>query len=473
MNLESDINEKEKLFSHEERIKSEIEQMRSALSQEKNPDFKKFWDAKKNCLLLFKEHLNPVARAHLWSEYIELSDEAKNLKNILSEEASFAMEQIDLALRALETDIAECEKKQETVADIQIPAVCKTLCFKRDFYNKIQKELILLNNFAHRINALRKEVIQLDLRFRYKNRLFKSLSLIGDKVFPRRKELILAISEQFAKDVDWFASKVLQKGEVKKPPLFILRQEIKAMQELAKVFTLSSSIFTSTRLKLSECWDAIKEEEKVKKQETLEEREAWKKNAELAKQRIVEFLEKKNSEGFADLVKYVEELPLFKEDAKLLKEELSKVEKDLFPKEEKEIEKNAFEEVRALIEQVSPGDENLGAIILNIENRLQGSNFNSFEEQVLKYKLDPLKDSFLERAVSDEEEDLSKILELKMKRRDEIKVDLEKCRKALGVSGFDFEKAMAYREIIDAGKEKLQQINTSIMELEEKLEKLE
>ena len=70
-------------------------------------------------------------------------------------------------------------------------------------------------------------------------------------------------------------------------------------------------------------------------------------------------------------------------------------------------------------------------------------------------------------------EHLRTILDERKERRQEIKTLLESYRKALGGSGFDFEKAMMYRELIDAEKVRLDNANASIQEIEEKISELE
>ena len=70
--------------------------MRSA-PQPQSPHFKDFWEARRLCLPLFKENMNPKSRSLLWAEYIEISAEARKLKEILDEQSPFAVEQIELA----------------------------------------------------------------------------------------------------------------------------------------------------------------------------------------------------------------------------------------------------------------------------------------------------------------------------------------------------------------------------------------
>lgn len=70
-------------------------------------------------------------------------------------------------------------------------------------------------------------------------------------------------------------------------------------------------------------------------------------------------------------------------------------------------------------------------------------------------------------------EQLKEILKERLAARDEIKKNLEACRKAQGGSGLDFEKAMMYREMMDSDKERLAKINDSIDEIEGKIEDIE
>src|SRR3989338_3855667 len=88
----------------EEKIAEGLKEMRCSLAQEGVPRFKEFWEMRKALLSLFKENLNPLVRSKLWAEYIELTVEARHLKEILEEESVFAMEQIGLAIESLQAD---------------------------------------------------------------------------------------------------------------------------------------------------------------------------------------------------------------------------------------------------------------------------------------------------------------------------------------------------------------------------------
>src|SRR5690242_12341464 len=91
----------------EEKIAFGLEFMRKAISQEGSPHFREFWEARKTVLPFFKENINIAIRSKLWGEYVELTSEARRLKDILEEQSAFATEQIDLAIQALEKDLSQ------------------------------------------------------------------------------------------------------------------------------------------------------------------------------------------------------------------------------------------------------------------------------------------------------------------------------------------------------------------------------
>ena len=106
---------------------------------------------------------------------------------------------------------------------------------------------------------------------------------------------------------------------------------------------------------------------------------------------------------------------------------------------------------------------------------------NKAENLILKRLIKPIKDMIEQKKeknlIDDDKKvnfaELKDILEKRKQRRSEIKEQLEKYRKALGGSGFDFEKAMMYREMIDVEKQRLDQANESIAEIESKISKLQ
>lgn len=277
-----------------------------------------------------------------------------------------------------------------------------------------------------------------EMRIRDKNKLFSRLSAAGDKVFPRRKELIQNISDEFKLDVENFVLAHFGEGEQSGAPSFALREEIKMMQAFAKELTLNTAVFTETRLKLSSCWDKLKEEEGERKKEIAEKREIVKqeREKELAKERA--FREKINlvKSGLQTILDSTNELDAeqIAEKSEALKQEyatltLSKIERQLFDR--------LFKQIKDLI------TEKKGKALLSLS----------------KDDLDAI-------------EKLEALLEETRVERQEIKGLLEQYRKTLGGSNLDFEKAMTMQEMMESEKERLEKTDAAIIEIEEKISEI-
>ena len=200
------------------------------------------------------------------------------------------LSRLNSAIQALERDL---EHYELLLSQSETPTLLQsvTLKDKEEFYNQVQRELLLLNTLAARVNAMRKEVVKTEMRIRIKNKLLDRLSICGDRIFPRRKELIKKISQEFMNDVDQFIESYFQDEEFKDLHLYSLREEIKQLQSIAKVLTLNTHAFTETRVKLSNCWDKIKNREKERKKETQLKRQEFKQNFDLVMQKINPFAE--------------------------------------------------------------------------------------------------------------------------------------------------------------------------------------
>lgn len=241
--------------------------MEKALAQSGSPQFRIFWELRKRCQEFFRESLPPGVRTTLWARYTELSDEARRLKGILNEQTEFAVEQIEMAVKGIEEDLERIPQLIENTPKVPLPVYCQALESRESTYQAIQHELNLLNASASRVNALRKELIKTDMRIGQKNRLFQRLSAAGDRIFPRRKELIKTMSDAFTSDVDQFIAVAFGKGPG--DALAGIREEIKSLQTMAKTLTLNTQSFNSTRKHLSECWDKLKEVQKTQRQERI------------------------------------------------------------------------------------------------------------------------------------------------------------------------------------------------------------
>jgi len=484
-----EVDDKKKI---EEKIRLCLDFMRHALSQEKTPAFRDFWQAKRLCLDLFKEKIAPRSRTVFWAEYIELSDENRRLKEVLDEQSSFDKEQMDLAIVSLEVDL---EKKDTLIGEMDLIEVPKSFSHNATTYAVIQKELNLLSTFAGRLNSLRKELIHMSLRLKQKNRLFERLSNAGDLIFPRRKELMGKIATLFGQDVTVFAENEAS------GPLFERKEEIKALQSFAKVLTLSSSSFTEMRGKLSECWDQIREKEKEKHQERAEKREVFKENFEKIQAKIQELTENGETlEKIDILFKEMRDLELSHEDVKALKKQLMDLKKPLEEKEVKEREERQRAAVEKQQKQVHAQTQMLDhlievlnqADILSLDTLVEKWEAlvkeektlcaKGIEKAMLQSRLDTLFDHVQEKKWQSllEEENAEEIsyslhglLDDRHKVRRKVKANIELYRKTLGGSALSMEESLLTQELASSEKLRLDAIETMIEEIEEKLFDLE
>lgn len=483
--------------SAEEKIKFSLEEMKKALNKEDKPDFKNFWEIKNICLGLFKESLNATSRIDFWKEYIELSNEVKQLKNILHEQTTFEVEQIDLAITSIEEDIKKYDELLNSVDEIEINEKLKSLLSKKEFFIKTQKELSLLNAIAARISSLRKEIIKTQMRISNKNKLLKRLTAIGDVIFPKRKDLIGVISDEFTKIIGVFVEETF---DLQKIPFYILRDEIKGLQDVAKKITLNTFTFTNCRLKLSQCWDKVKVAEKNYKQEKAQFKESIDKVLEkISNFKTIcennpedEVIKNEEKEIFNLMKTYT----LRKEDVSFLKHRIKEAKSPIYQKQQIEKEEKIKKEndVESLRKEKLEGLKK--AITLLLENHELSLEELLLEKKQIEEQLESLSPAKFERLIlekqfrslthliedkkeknhlvsNDEIKNILELFEQKKQRRQDIKNHLDSLNKELSGSGFDFEKAMLYRDLIDSEKKRLEDINLSIEKIEEKLADLE
>lgn len=488
------------------KLKLAIDKMEHYLSQGGTPQFKYFWELRKLALVYFKENITPNARATLWPKYSELSKEARRLKEMFDEQSAFAVEQINMAIDGLEAEVTnfeECISKHE---DIDFQFQSQFLQDTLANYNDQQKRLNLLNAHAARVNTLRKELMKVDMRVKQKNKFFQRLSEAGDKIFPLRKELIKNLSDQFILDVNRFIETYFSKEEAK-DSVFFLREEIKSLQGIAKMLTLNTHSFTSTRLRLSELWDKLKNVDKERRKERAEKKEVFKQNSDEIHKKILEFIEKFQTENlpFAvsnkildEIQKHMRDVELGRDEVKLLKEELNNARKLVSDKSREEELNRQEEEWEKL--QVKKGKVDL--LKQQIDNLISGVHGFSLKEiessrealylEIVEFKdlstrerndlerplralndvIDTKREELLLNLSEDDQEalkNLKEVLKQRKKRRKEIKDSYDSLRKLAGSSGLDFEKAMLHNEQLNIEKERLDIADAGIAEMEDKI----
>lgn len=475
----------------------------------KTPHFKSFWDAKKKCLDLFKEEISSSVRMLQWSRYSSLSQEARRLKEIFDEESGFASEQIEKAIESVLQDLEHFEQKAEKLTPFDQESFPKALHNHKKEYETLQKKLNLLNAYAARINSLRKELIKTDLKIKQKNRLFQQLSKLGDQIFPLRKELIKDISDLFIADINDFAENNFGQNELANP-LFYVREQIKILQNFAKLVTLNTNTFTQTRLLLSECWDKVKEIDKERKQERLEKKKIFQQNAEIFRDKIkqvhlsIESNEINEVEALKNLDMILGEMrksELDRENLIPLREEIQSIKRPIEERfrseeenrlnQEKEKEKAKREkvkEVRTQIEQLLQNvdaydAEGLVAERDRILKEISETMISKLEKIELEKMLKPLKDTIAERkekailclSETDQQtlQKLKDLLRERKERRQEIKEQIEILRKLAGSSGLDIQKAWDVDKQLKDEKERFDKANQGVREIEAKIQEIE
>lgn len=487
-----------------------IADMKKALSGEEGPNFKKFFDARKAALPLFKTQEQTKDRQLLWKEFTTLSEEARQAKAIAEQQSAFAEEQIHLALDATAHDLERYLDILASMPTVSATHDCKTLSKRQEFYNTLQKELILLTSLASRLTALRKEIVKTEVRISRKNKLFEKLSELGDKVFPKRKDAIKVMSDAFLLDMQHFAKESFAKGLNESGNSFYgLRDEIKNLQASAKALTLNTHAFTEARIILSECWDKLKETEKERKKAFAVRKQANLEKMQEAKQKIQELAVdvEKASVNLEESIRRSEEIlhscktwQASKEEFKELKDLLFEVRKPLLDKAKQE-EIISKERVR---QEIAVRQEKIQHISAKIKELIDNSQIELdrlLEERELmtkqmellglsrieKSKIDPLlrqlrhcialkKEEMMEKKSASAWQSLHElkgVLEEKKQERSEIRNQLDHYRKAAGSSGLDFEKAMIYQEMIENEKIRLEKINKSIDQIIDRIDELE
>lgn len=492
---------------NESKLQFAIDFMEHSIAQSGSPHFKSFWEARSLCLSLFKESISPVLRGILWNKYNELSKEARRLKEILDEQSAFAVEQIEMAIGALETDITNTGDHLKKLVPIDFNIADRVLTSRVQHYQQLQGELSLLNTHASRINALRKELIRTEMRVKQKNKFFQRLSTAGDKVFPHRKDLIKQVSDSFISDVDSFINTHFNDNKGNEN-LFALREEIKSLQSMAKSLTLNTQSFTHTRMRLSECWDKIKNEEKDRKKERAQQKTVSKQNFDQAMIELTNFNQEVAQLSTHEATKRLDEmgsrfrnLELARDERQLLRDEFNKARKPIQEKiqgeenarlhqeqEKENLRRQKIQDLRNQIEALLKGSEKFDADALSnqrdeILEKINSTLMGKAEKLELERQLKPLRDIIIDKKESsllnlsdDDRQSLQQLRELlkqRKERRQSIKEQLDSLRKNSGNSGLDFEQAMATNAQVEAEKERLEKINQGIKEVESKIAQLE
>lgn len=496
----------EQLKSGEEKLRVLLDFMKAAIASKTVLHLSNFWKARALCLPIFKENLTAANRSTLWSEYLELMKEAQHLKATLEEESTFAVEQIDLAILSLEENLEQFDELLKTTPQIPYPSFAdQELQQKKGQYQEWQQEISLLNTLASRVHALRKEVINTGMRLRYKNKFFERLSICGDKIFPKRRQLIEAMSKAFVADVKAFVESYFKEGS-QAAPNYQLREEIKAFQSLAKTLTIDTDAFSRARKELSSCWDVVKERDKERKKEFNEKRELFKKHYEEAQSKIDAFAAycAQDDARFEDVDKQANEIlswmrtvELSREDVQSLKKAIyqaqapinEKIEKVEAEKKKKKQEKRdkIQQEQQAVFDDLNQTVDSLSSLSAEALQQKCQELFPKVEQLELagmllhrtQSRLRQIEEALLDKLdqicfQAKESASLVESLEEQLEKREQfqavVKGQVDELKKILGGSGFGFEEALELGELLEEEKERMERLNQSIERIEETLD---
>ncbi|HPE85064.1 MAG TPA: hypothetical protein PLO43_02665 [Chlamydiales bacterium] len=456
----------------EDQLKVALDFMRLALNQEGSPRLRDFWDAKAACLPLFKGRISPTARTYFWDEFIELSNEARKLKEVLDEQSVFASEQIDLAIQALESDLCRFDEMLGQMKSLDLSKEAVELLSDVDFYNAHFKELSLLTSLSSRIGSLKQEVIKTSMRVRQKGRIFEKLHQLREQILPRRKKIIEALGTAFVSDVE---AMIKRHGNKPCKPFYALREEIKTMQELSKTLNISTDAFIKTREMLSQFWDNIRLLDKDRKKVLGEKKQFQKENlgAVTAKldafERELESLSKDEAKKrTAEIYSYMRELDLHRDSVVQLKTRLKNLEQTkTTPKPEEEpIQPKVDTDLMQVEKAIVALQESSSA---ETQDKIEAMDIEKTDPM-----LDPLHDLLLEQKqgelLAKEEVLVSEVEELINERamqKKRIQERLETLRKTAGAYSLDFERSMQIDEEIKAKKILVKKIESAIKELYE------
>ena len=485
-----------------------IASLKEMLSHIKGPYLRDFWDFRHHVVDLFEKDIDIETREKVWSELDQVTNEAKHLKQIEDDQAAFATEQIELAIKSMEDNLETLPEQVKSADDVEFGCRSVVISENIDLYVNVQKELNLLNAYAGRINSLRKELIKTDMRIGRKNKLFKRLSSAGDKIFPRRKELIKDVSTAFISDIKTFVEENFSTDNLGRA-LFRLRNEVKSLQHVAKVLTLNTHAFTVTRKKLSDCWDKLRESEKLNKKEQQESKERYQPVVDEILEKMDTYKARLEEEQLPvsachkeinEISKYMRSVELGYEQVKFLRNKMNELYDNLKDREEAEDQErrqqqelvrqqrqDRFNSVKDRIDTLIEKSQELDIEKMkeerdNLQQEIKSPDFNKSEQMQLERALYAIRDLISDKreqallSLSDDDrnaiEQLKELLQQRLESRNDIRAELDGYKKIKAGSGLDFDKAIMYSEMIDEEQERLKKACNGIKIIKEKIEEL-
>ncbi len=459
-NVDDYIKELSKYEHAEDRIEKMLEYTKLQLSHGEIHPLSRFWKMRKYCLDHFKVTIPIAKRLKLWKNYCQLIDEIIKLKQLIDEKSSFEKEQIEGALKSIADDLDQLDVLIANETSINVPK-CPAIAQHSEFYTTTQKELSIYSSYAKRLNALKKEILSLDISFKRKQEILDQIHALSDRVFPEKRRLLNLMSSTYASHIDRFVKHFFNQDHFK-IPIYQLKEQIKQLQNFAKLISLNVDAFSKTREQLSQCWDQLKAFEKIQKKEKEEKKEHNVQKFDDLKEKIDDLKQDKQKLAPTQLNQEAQSL-----NASIKKEDLLKFQK-----------KQLLNELHAIVPQetlsspsseTSPEFEMIKNELYEIEKHITQWDYPTIDSKLKTilsyYKTANLADSSLlriERAIFTIKEALFKKLKVELEERADIeevsfqldafkaflKEGIESYRKALSSSNQSIEKAMVFNDLL-------------------------
>lgn len=476
----------------QERIEGYLQFMKAQLNPQA-PNFRDFWESRKDCAVCFRELEDVHTKNMLLDQLQNLCAEAKGLKVMLDEQSQFAMEQISLAIDGIEKEIDIIQEQNPGWKPSHTPDKGQ---FDQEFYALRQGLLNWLNGFSTRVSGLRKELMKTDMRVRHKNKLFANLSKVGDKIFPPRKELIREVSEHFVVDVERYAGLLLNATNVH---IISAKEDVKNWQSLAKELTLNTHAFKKSRELLSQCWEHLKKLDKQLHSQRQSEKGEKRARFQMFIDQIEE-IKKLQAAGqlqermllsrLDDLSRKARKEDILKEDQETLRQAILAFKQPILDRQDQEravqvqrrdeiqrLHTTAFqaslEKMKQLLDDASESAYDEMRQEFNAIN--ERITLTHEEHQMLQKMMSQVADRTLDRRVerlieeSKTSSDLKSLYEDLYGCRSELRALLETHKKEAGASGLSFERAMALGERTARERQRIERLEAVIIEIQDKL----
>jgi hypothetical protein len=351
---------------------------------------------------------------------------------------------------------------------------------KKQQYCQMYKEAIMIRQLIKKLHAYKEKAMEVPFFALAKKNLIQRMNEQIHRVFPKRDLLIENCSAMFKNDLHEYLQELIVQNK-KRKPFYQIKEEIKKLQELSKIFFLDGTVFKEIRLYLNQKWQEVKQLEEKRKKLIAEKKHLQKTNYDEALSQLQSFKNQienlEDKDGLQKQAKQIlfsfSKMDLSKLQRKTLADEVEEVIKPYKKEEPKQQpvvkEKKKLDLVKAkevLIQLLQKAEgfngKQLEEEYAKIEKDL-GSNASSIEE--IQHFLVPVEARIISYKKMEENLPKEELLEFMEDNRKDLKNQLETYRKVIGGSNMDFEKAMAYHQLIEIEKGRLEK-------LEEKLEKL-